>query len=150
MMNFLKTQLPTLAEIQKKKIVKEEISKADNSFIFRLYSFDNESSSSSTNIPRISITQRRVTDQEVNIPDIYISDLVNINPNSIANIEKILLHIGTITGIKSRAHNWVVVTCDSVSYYYALKLKEKFSWLVLILGPLHEKINILRALIELN
>ncbi|RIB04524.1 hypothetical protein C2G38_2048366 [Gigaspora rosea] len=96
------TRLPILAKIQKEKTVEEEISKTDNSLVFRLYNFDNESSSSSTNIPRISITQRRVTDQGVNIPDIYIPD------------------------------------------------PEKFPWLVLILGPLHEEMNMLRAFVELN
>ncbi|RIB09238.1 hypothetical protein C2G38_2044483 [Gigaspora rosea] len=144
-----KMRLPTLAELQKEKAVEEEIIKADNSLVFRLYSCDNESSLNSTYIPRISITQRRVIDQGINIPDIYIPDPVNINPNSIANIKKILLHIETITGIK-RTRNWVAVTCDGVPYHHALKLKEKFPWLVLILGPLHEKMNMIRAFVELN
>ncbi|RIB25498.1 hypothetical protein C2G38_2165722 [Gigaspora rosea] len=133
----------------KEKAVEEEIIKADNLLVFRLYSCDNESSLNSTYISRISITQRRVIDQGINIPDIYIPDPVNINSNSIANIEKILLHIETITGIK-RTRNWVAVTCDDVPYHHALKLKEKFPWLVLILGPLHEEMNMLQALVELN
>jgi len=32
----------------------------------------------------------------VNVPEIYVPDPVNINPNSIANVEKVLLHIETI------------------------------------------------------
>ncbi|RIB19714.1 hypothetical protein C2G38_2181071 [Gigaspora rosea] len=91
-----------------------------------------------------------VTDQEVDILNIYIPDPINVNPNSIANIEKILLHIETISGIRNGTRKWVAVTCDGVPYRYATKLKEKFPWLVLIPGQLHEEMNMLRAFVELN
>ncbi|KAF0441057.1 hypothetical protein F8M41_004011 [Gigaspora margarita] len=50
----------------------------------------------------ISLTQQRVTNLRVNIPEIYISNPININPNSLANIEKVLVHIEKISGIKDR------------------------------------------------
>ena len=41
-------------------------------------------------ISRISITQWSIADQDICIPKIYISDSLNLNPNSIANVEKVL------------------------------------------------------------
>ncbi|KAF0484107.1 hypothetical protein F8M41_023090 [Gigaspora margarita] len=84
---------------------------------------------SNTSVPKISLT-KQVTDQEVDTPDIYISDPINVNPNSIANIEKFLLHIEKISGIKNRTRKWVVVTCDGVPYCFSTKLKEKFPWAI--------------------
>ena len=74
----------------------------------------------------------------VNVPEIYVPDPVNINPNSIANVEKVLLHIETIR-----------MGADGVPYSRATKLKEKFSWLVLTPGQLHKEMNMLRAYAEL-
>ena len=116
--------------------------------LFKPYSISDESSSVS--VPRISLTQWPIIEQGVNIPEIYIPDPININPNSIVNVEKVLLHIETISGIKDGSRKWVAVTCDGVPYHHVIKLKEKFPWLVLILGQLHEEMNMLRAYVELN
>lgn len=137
-----KGRLPTLAEIQNEKTVENSvIDQQSKPLIFKSYSINNESSSVS--VPRISLTQRPIIEQGVNIPEIYIPDPININPNSIANVEKVLLHIETISGIKDGSHKWVAVACDGVPYHHAIKLKEKFPWLVLILGQLHEEMNML-------
>src|SRR5688572_28999039 len=45
-------------------------------------------------------------DSGVKVPDIYIPDPLNINPNSIDSVEKILLHIGKISGIKEGIRKW--------------------------------------------
>ena len=114
---------------------------------FKHYRINNEQSI--THVPKISFTQQ-VADPGVNIPEIYIPDPIGINPNSIANVEKILLHIEEISGIRDGTRKWVVVACDGVPYRYAIRLKEKFPWLVLVLGQLHEEMNMLRAFVELN
>jgi len=44
----------------------------------------------------------------------------------------------------------VAVVCDGVPYRLATKFKEKFPWLILIPGQLHEEMNMLRAFVELN
>lgn len=142
------TRLPTLTEIQKEKVAEVDNNPTKNPPIFKPYSFGDESSI--TSIPRISLTQQRIIDQGVNVPEIYIPDPININPNSIANIEKVLLHIEVITGIRNGTRKWVAVACDGVPYHHTIKLKEKFPWLVLIPGQLHEEMNMLRAFVELN
>jgi len=144
----MQTRLPTLTEIQREKVAEVENNPTENPLIFKPYNFGNESSI--TSIPRISLTQQPITDQGVNVPEIYISDLININPNSIANVEKVLLHIEMITGIRNGTRKWVAVVCDGVPYHHTMKIKEKFPWLVLILGQLHEEMNMLRAFVELN
>ena len=55
-----------------------------------------------------------------------------------------------ITDIRNRTQKWVVVVCDKVPYHHTMKIKEKFPWLVLIPGQLHEEMNMLRAFVELN
>ncbi|RIB21667.1 hypothetical protein C2G38_2175981 [Gigaspora rosea] len=145
-----RTQLPTLTEIQKGKTVEIEDNMSDyltNPLTFKHYRIDDEQSA--THIPKISLTQR-IADPGVNVPDIYIPDPININPNLVANVEKILQHIEVISGIRDGSRKWVAVTCDGVPYHYAVKLKEKFPWLVLILRQLHEEINMLCAYVELN
>ncbi|RHZ84150.1 hypothetical protein Glove_85g68 [Diversispora epigaea] len=115
-----KTRLPTLTEIQKEKITEVIQNTTNNTLIFKPYSFDDKSSAPC--IPRISITQQQVVDQRVNIPEIYVPDPIDINPNSISNVEKVLLHIEKITGIR-----------DGI---------------LLIPGQLHEEMNMLRAFVE--
>jgi len=145
-------RLPTLTEMQRQRTVGVEISKTDRPakpLIFKSYSVDDDSYTVS--IPKISLTQPSVvTDPKVKIPEIYVPDPIEINPNSIANVEKVLFHIETITGIKDGTRKWIAVTCDGVPYHHATKLKEKFPWLVLIPGQLHEEMNMLRAYVELN
>jgi hypothetical protein len=81
---------------------------------------------------------------------IFIPDPLNINPNSIINIEKVLFHIEKISGIKEKQRKWIVVVCDGIPYHYATKIKHKFPWLILLPGPLHEEMNMLKAYVELN
>ncbi|GBB93105.1 hypothetical protein RclHR1_02110004 [Rhizophagus clarus] len=69
--------------------------------LFKPHTFKNESKISH---PQISITQRSVADNGVCIPEIYIPDPLNINPNSIANVEKVLQHIEKISGIQDGTH----------------------------------------------
>ncbi|CAG8530714.1 3792_t:CDS:2, partial [Scutellospora calospora] len=136
-------QLLTLAELQKEEVIENNIiNKLTYSFIFKPYSVNDKQNVT-------SFTQQ-VTDPRVNIPEIYFPDLININSNSIMNIEKVLLHIEMISGIKSGIHKWIAIVCDGILYHYTIKLKEKFPWLVLILGQLHEEMNMLRAFVELN
>ncbi|KAF0480858.1 hypothetical protein F8M41_023643 [Gigaspora margarita] len=120
--------LPRLSEIQKETKVEAENSTVDQlnkPFIFKSYNINEEQINMLT--PKISLTQQRVTDPRVNTPEIYIPDPININPNSLANVEKVLVHIEKISGIKDRICKWVVVTCDGVPYHHATKLKENFS-----------------------
>jgi hypothetical protein len=132
--------LPTLAELQKQNESKlSEINlqnKSTKPICFKSHTFKN--GSIITSVPQISITQRSVADNGVYIPEIFIPDPLNINPNSIANVEKVLQHIGKISGIQDGTRKWVAVTCDGVPYHHAIKLREKFPWLVLIPGQLHE------------
>lgn len=94
-----KMRLPTLTEMQRQKTVGVEISEADRPakpLIFKSYSVDDDSYTVS--IPKISLTQPSVvTDPKVKIPEIYIPDPIEINPNSIANVEIVLFHIETIS-----------------------------------------------------
>jgi len=53
-------------------------------------------------------------------------------------------------GIRNRTRKWIAVVCDSIPYYHIMKIKEKFSWLVLIPGQLHEEMNMLQAFVKLN
>jgi hypothetical protein len=117
--------------------------------IFKSHSFKKESKTSTT-VPRISITQRLTADQDVRIPEIYIPDPLNVNPNSIVNVEKVFQHIEKISGIQDGLRKWMVVVCDGVPYHHAIKIKNKFPWLIIIPGQLHEEMNMLRAYVELN
>jgi len=100
--------------------------------------------------PRISITQKSVTDHGVQIPDIYVPDPIPVNPNSTKNVKEVLKYIEGITGIASGKRKWLPVVCDGVPYNYALKLKKEFPWLILLPGPLHEEMNMLKAFVNLN
>ncbi|CAG8481033.1 6224_t:CDS:2, partial [Scutellospora calospora] len=89
------TRLPTLAEMQKEKIIEDKITdKLAYPLVFRPYRASNEPSV--TYVSKISLTQQ-TADPRVNVPKIYVPDLININPNSIANVEKVLLHIEVIS-----------------------------------------------------
>lgn len=148
-------RLPTMAEIRKERETEIE-NHIDNqstnlSIFFKPYSpYNANDESSDTHVPRISLTQQQVIDQGVNVPEIYVPDPININPNSIASVEKVLLHIETLSGIKDGIRKWIAVTCDGVPYHHATKLREKFPWLVLLPGQLHEEMNMLRSFVELN
>ncbi|RHZ45067.1 hypothetical protein Glove_692g38 [Diversispora epigaea] len=52
---------------------------------------------------------------------------------------KIVQNVLTVTQLRNETTiEEVVVKCDGVPYHYTIKLKEKFSWLILIPGQLHE------------
>ncbi|CAG8608328.1 9857_t:CDS:2 [Diversispora eburnea] len=145
-----KIWLLTLAEIQKEKLINIEDETVDRSMmplIFKPCNFNQESSVMPSS--RISLTQRPA-DHRVNIPEIYIPDLINLNPNSIANVKKVLLHIEKISGIKDGTRKWIAVTCDGVPYHHTTKINKKFPWLILIPEQLHEKMNMLKAYVKLN
>lgn len=145
-----KSKLPTLGELQKLNIA-EEVNSPDGSKkppVFKPHNVESESNMKS--ISRISFTQQLAADPGVKVPDIYIPDPLNINPNSIANVEKILFHIEKISGIKEGQRKWVVVVCDGIPYHHAIKIKKKFPWLIILPSPLHEEMNMLRAYVELN
>ncbi|RIB00030.1 hypothetical protein C2G38_2235955, partial [Gigaspora rosea] len=93
-------RLPTLAEIQREQVVENNTTdQLAHPLIFKPY-ITNDEPKNITSVPRISLTQQ-TTDPRVNVPEIYIPNPININPNSISNVEKILLHIKEISGIKS-------------------------------------------------
>ena len=143
-----RTRLPTLAESQKQYASELKEGTQDRLTIYKPYNVDKETKPSSSS--RISITQRQSTDQGVNIPDIFVPDPLNVNPNSTANVEKVLLHIEKISGIKDRIRKWMAVTCDGIPYHRITRIREKYLWLILIPGQLHEEMNMLRAYVELN
>ncbi|RIB22016.1 hypothetical protein C2G38_2076772 [Gigaspora rosea] len=89
-------------------------------------------------------------ENEVYMPQLFVPDPIGINPNSVANIQKVLEHIEKISGVKNGSRKWVVVTCDGVPYHHIQKIKSEFPWLILIPGALHEEMNMLRAFVELN
>jgi len=84
--------------MQRQRTVGVEISEADRPakpLIFKSYSVDDDSYTVS--IPKISLTQPLVvTDPKVKIPEIYIPDPIEINPNLIANVEKVLSYRNNI------------------------------------------------------
>ena len=122
--------------------------KIDKPIMFKPYNVEKESRRS--NAPRISVTQKMLADEEVNVPEIFVPDPLDVNPNTTINVEKVLLHIENITGIKDGTRKWTVVTCDGIPYHRMAKIKEKYPWNVPVPGQLHEEMNMLRAYEELN
>ncbi|RIB27731.1 hypothetical protein C2G38_2239929 [Gigaspora rosea] len=106
--------LPMLAEIRKERECEVENhidNQSANLFIyFKPYNANNESID--IHVPKISLTQQQIIDQGVNVPEIYMPDLININSNLIKNVKKVLLHIETLLDIKDRIRKWIAVTCD--------------------------------------
>ncbi|KAF0369735.1 hypothetical protein F8M41_013416 [Gigaspora margarita] len=64
------------------------IDQLNNPYIFKSYNINEEQINMFT--PKISLTQQKITNSRVNIPKIYIPNPTNINPNSLANIERFL------------------------------------------------------------
>jgi hypothetical protein len=62
----------------------------------------------------------------------------------------VLDHIQRISGINKGEWKWIAVTCDGVPYNYAQKFKKDFPGILLIPGPLHEEMNMLKSFVELN
>ncbi|KAF0411264.1 hypothetical protein F8M41_008221 [Gigaspora margarita] len=79
-------QLLILAEMQKEEVIEDNITnKLIHSLVFKPYSITNKQNI--TSVSKISYTQQ-VIGPSVNVPEIHIPDPININPNSIANVEK--------------------------------------------------------------
>ncbi|RIB16612.1 hypothetical protein C2G38_2189483 [Gigaspora rosea] len=97
-----------------------------------------------------TVTQKSKPQNNVNLPDILVPDPLSINPNSIANVQKVLDHIKEISKINKDERKWIAVVCDEISYCYAQKFKNNYPEILLIPGPLHEKMNMLKAFVELN
>jgi hypothetical protein len=97
-----------------------------------------------------SITQKSTQQEGVKVPEISVPDPLPLNPNSIENVRKVLDHIQEISGIKDGKRKWIAVVCDGVPYNHAQKIKNNYPGILLIPGPLHEEMNMLKAYVELN
>ncbi|CAG8810609.1 34421_t:CDS:1, partial [Racocetra persica] len=98
----------------------------------------------------LSITQISEPQNNVIIPKILVPDPLPINPNSIANVQKVLDHIKEISRINKGERKWIAVVCDRIPYRYMQKFKNNYLEILLIPGLLHEEMNILKAFVELN
>ncbi|RHZ65134.1 hypothetical protein Glove_319g192 [Diversispora epigaea] len=123
------SQLSTVTELRKNQKTIEEINQLNKStkpLSFKIHNFKNKIKSIS--VPQISITQRSITDEGVCVPEIYIPDPLNVNPNSILNVEKVLQHIEEITEVKNGIRKWVAITCDGEMNM--LKAYVELNWLI--------------------
>ena len=144
-------KLLTLAETQE-AIDQTVFEKKDTikPLIFKSYQSEINTSKKLTNsINMISITQRS-NQKDINVPDILVSDPIPINPNSIKNVQKVIEHIKEISGINKGEWKWIAVVCDRILYHYTQKFKHDYPEILLIPGPLHEEMNILKSFVELN
>ncbi len=133
-----RNKLPTIAKInQQSNESLKIINTTEKPLIIHPHTF--EGSSKPRSVPESEDT-----------PQIFVPDPVGINPNSIANVRKVLEHIEEISGVKDGSRKWIVVTCDGVPYHHIQKIKKDFPWLILIPGVLHEEMNMLKAFVELN
>ena len=101
-------------------------------------------------INSISIIQKLEPQDSINTPDVLVPDPLPINPNSVDNVRKIFDHIQNISGINNGNRRWIVVVCDGLPYHYAQKFKSEYPRIILLPGPLHEEMNMLKAFVELN
>ncbi|KAF0516133.1 hypothetical protein F8M41_017150 [Gigaspora margarita] len=99
--------------------------------VIKPYIFDQEQNS--PNIDCISITQQLNSEHNIVIPEMYVPDPLEFNPNSIENVKKVLENIQNITEINQKKQKWLPVTCNGVPYTLAQKIKKDFPWLILIL-----------------
>ena len=109
-----RNKLPTLAKInQQSNELLKIINNTEKPLIIHPYTF--KGSSKPWSVPKSEDTSQ-----------IFVSDSVRINPNSIANVRKVLEHIEKISGIKDDSRKWIVVTCDGVPYHHIQKIKKDF------------------------
>lgn len=144
-------KLKTLTEIQQD--VQEDtlvMSKNNKPLTFKFHKVELENLNEHMNTSTISTTQISAPQIGVKVPDMFIPDPLPMNPNSIANVHKVLEHIQEISGITKGERKWIVVTCDGIPYHYAQKIKKDFPGILLIPGPLHEEMNMLKSFVELN
>ncbi|CAG8659696.1 33257_t:CDS:2, partial [Gigaspora margarita] len=59
-------------------------------------------------------------------------------------------HFQNISGINNGSQKWIVIVSDGLSYYYAQKFKNEYPRIILLPGPLHKEINMLKAFMKLN
>ncbi|CAG8520280.1 8158_t:CDS:2 [Scutellospora calospora] len=78
------------------------------------------------------------------IPEIHVLDSLEVNPNLLNNVKKVLEHIQSITEINEGTRKWLPVICDGVSYNLVQKIKNDFLWLILISKALHKEMNMLK------
>ncbi|RIB19073.1 hypothetical protein C2G38_2182812 [Gigaspora rosea] len=146
------TKLPTITEIQQE--IDQTISKKKDiskHLVFKFYYPKANISENFTNlINPLSITQISKPQNNVNLPDILVPDPLPINPNSIANVQKVLDHIKKISRINEGERKWIAIVCDGIPYRYAQKFKTNYPEILLMPGPLHEEINMLKTFVELN
>jgi hypothetical protein len=143
--------LPPLAFFQnKEQEINQSISEENITTPLNIKFHQIEKETLDVNTSPISITQKSVPDEGVNVPDILVPDPLPINPNSIVNVRKVLDHIQELSGINKQERKWIVVVCDGVPYHYAQKFKEDYPGIILLPGPLHEEMNMLKAFVELN
>jgi hypothetical protein len=145
-----KTKLPTIASTNLNQSVYQpaESINSNRETVFKTFAV--EKTSKDPQNSKISVTQRSIADQGVQIPGFYVPDPIPVNPNSLKNVEKILKHIENIAGITSGKRKWLPVVCDGVPYNLTLKLRKSFPWLIILPGPLHEEMNMLKAFVKLN
>ncbi|KAF0424070.1 hypothetical protein F8M41_006623 [Gigaspora margarita] len=86
----------------------------------------------------------------IKISDILVPDPLPINPNSVNNVCKVFDHIQNISGVNNGNQRWIVVVCDGLPYHYVQKFKSEYSKIILLSGPLHKEMNMLKAFVELN
>ncbi|RIB06887.1 hypothetical protein C2G38_2215983 [Gigaspora rosea] len=122
------TKLPTLASISQASSFQQTTlpENIDKTVVFKLY--EPKQSSIKVQRPKISITQRTITDEGIKIPDLYIPDPIPINPNSLINVQKILEHIEIIAGIKSGKRRWLPVAWDSICNIYRYSIASELIW----------------------
>lgn len=142
-----KAKLLTIAEIRN---MPQTTSERNENKPLKIKFYDVETGNSDKNLNPISITQKKSPQEGVKVPRMLIPDPLPINPNSINNVHMVLDHIQRISGIKKGERKWIAVTCDGVPYNYAQKLKKDFPGIILIPGPLHEEMNMLKSFVELN
>ena len=143
-------QLPTLAEFQSKAQEINQETFEENTKPLNIKFYQNEKETSDVNRNPISITQISIPQKGVKVPDIFVPDPISVNPNSIDNVCKVLDHIQEISGINRQERKWIAVTCDGVPYHHARKFKKEYPGIILLPGPLHEEMNMLKAFVELN
>ncbi|RIB23681.1 hypothetical protein C2G38_2170499 [Gigaspora rosea] len=144
-------KLDTLAVLQAEsanELTQINTDSQSKSLVIKSYTFTHEQNR--PNFDCISITQQSNPEHNVIIPEMYVPDPLEYNPNSIDNVRKVLEYIQKIAEINQGERKWLPVTCDGVPYTLAQKIKKDFPWLILIPGALHEEMNMLKAFIELN
>ncbi|CAG8517850.1 12308_t:CDS:2 [Dentiscutata heterogama] len=98
-------KLDTLAILQAKSTKKltqvdKNIPSQSGTPIIKIYEYTQEKASY---LEHISITQQSKPNQNVVIPEMHMPDLLEVNPNSLNNVKKVLEHIQSITEIDEGA-----------------------------------------------